>query len=295
MYELTDVQINTFQQKGWIGPLDTFSIQEVEPVKKELEANSQVELAGEQKIRTFQNPHFEMKTTLNHHLYSNSLSDIFADKRIVSRLNQLGEPDLLLWRTNIFHTMPGQEVVGWHQAIDYYGYDADETKVELLFPEGESPLNLTVWIAFEDITPEMGILDFANGSHHKRFQAIKVPLGQGDLGGEKYYRNLDSEPEEKRYSKAFDFDEKEWEIESVPTVKAGQIIIFTEKAMHRGRSNGSSKERWAVNGRYIKPSVTVYPRRLSGDYIDNYGFDIRKHFCTLVSGSDNYRINQVAK
>lgn len=91
----------------------------------------------------------------------------------------------------------------------------------------------------------------------------------------------------------FDFDENEWEIECVPTIKAGQIIIFTELVMHRGPSNHSSKERWAMSGRYIRPSVTVYPQRLSGDYIDSYGIDIRKHFCILVSGSDNKKINKV--
>ncbi len=293
MYELTPDQVNSFHQKGWLGPLDTFSVQEVKSVKKEIEEISQIELIGEQKVRSFQNIHLDIKTTLNHHLYCKSLSDLFEDQRIVSRLNQLGEPNLLLWRTNIFHRMPGQEEVGWHQAIDYYGYDVDETKTELVFPEGERPINLTVWVAFEDITPEMGTLCFANGSHQKRFESIKVPLGQGSLKEEKYYRDLEAEPEEKQYSKVFDFDENEWELESVSTIKAGQIIIFTESVMHRGPANGSSEERWAINGRYIRPSVTVYPRRLTDDYIDNYGFDIRKHFCILVSGSDNHKLNKV--
>lgn len=295
-YQLNDAQINTFHEKGWIGPLDTFSPQEVEVVRKKMEEISHIELVGEQRIRSFPNNYLGMEATissLNHHLYCDSFSNLFEDKRIVFRLNQLGEPNLLLWRTNIFHRMPGQEKLGWHQAIDYHGYDVDETKKELAFPEGENPLNLTVWIALEDITPEMGVLSFANGSYHKRFKPIKVPFGEGMLKEKKYFRDLDKEPEKKRYSKAFDFDENEWEIESVSTIKAGQIIIFTESVMHSAPSNHSSKERWAVNGRYIRPSVTVYPGRLTGDYIDNYGFDIRKHFCILVSGSDNKKINKV--
>ncbi|MGB3513339.1 MAG: phytanoyl-CoA dioxygenase family protein [Microcoleaceae cyanobacterium] len=292
MYELTDAQVNSFHQKGWLGPLDTFSVQEVESVKKEIEEISQIELVGEQKIRTFQNDHFGIKTSINNHFHCKSLSELFEDQKIVSLLNQLGEPNLLLWRTTIFHRMPGQSKAGWHQAIDYYGYDVDETKVELIFPEGEKPLNLTVWVALEDVTPEIGTLQFANGSHKERFKSIKVPLGQGEGIGANIHRDFESEPEEKRYSKDFDFDESEWEIESLPTVKAGQVVIFTESVMHRGPSNCSNKERWAVNGRYIRPSVQVYPQRLTDDYIDNYGFDIRKHFCILVSGNDNHRINK---
>ncbi|NEO82406.1 phytanoyl-CoA dioxygenase family protein [Moorena sp. SIO4G3] len=295
MYELTDAQVNTFHQKGWIGPLDTFSAQEVKIVRKEIEAISQIELVGEQKIRTFSHIDFGIKTVNNHHLYCKPLSDIFEDKRVVSRLNQLGEPNLLFWRTSIFHRMPAQEEIGWHQEIEYYGYypDIDENDLFLLFPKGEKPLNLTVWVAFEDITSEMGTLSFANGSHQKEFKSIKVPFGQGLFQEEKYVRNLEAEPEEKRYSKVFEFDENEWEIESVPTVKAGQIIIFTEKLMHSAPSNNSSKERWAINGRYIRPSVTVHPQLLNNDYIDSYGCDLRKHFSILVSGSNNHKTNKV--
>ncbi len=290
MYELTKEQVSTFHQKGWLGPLDTFSVQEVESVKKEIEAISQIELLGEQKIRTFHNSYLGFKTHQNHHLWCKSLSNLFESKRVVHRLNQLGEENLLLWRTGIFHRMPGQEEIGWHQSIDYYGYDVDETKIELVFPEGEKPLNLTVWIAFEDITPEMGRLHFANGSHQKRFKPIKVPLGQGVYPEEKYQKRSDSG--KNLYSKSFAFDENEWEVESVP-VKAGQIMIFTEKVMHKAPYNRSSKERWAINGRYIRPSVTVFPQRLTDNYIDEFGMDTKKHFCILVSGSDDYGINKV--
>ena len=293
-YQLNDAQINTFHQKGWIGPLDTFSAAEMESVKQEIEEISQIELVDEQEIRIFQNINLGIQTPLNHHLYCKSLSDLFEDQRIVSRLNQLGEPNLLLWRTNLFHRMPGQEKLIWHQAIDDYGYDVDEIKPELIFPEGERPLNLTVWIAFEDITPEMGTLHFANGSHHKQFKTITVSPEERPLPEKKYHRDLKAEPEKQLYMKVFDFDESEWEIESAPTIQAGQIIIFTERVMHCAPSNRSNKERWAVNGRYIRPSVTVYPQRLTNDYFDdNFGFDIRKHFCILVSGSDDYKLNKL--
>ncbi len=65
MYELSNFQIKNFKHKGWLRPLDTFSVQEVEFVKKEIEAISQVELIGTQKVRTFQNIHLDIKTSLS--------------------------------------------------------------------------------------------------------------------------------------------------------------------------------------------------------------------------------------
>ncbi|EGJ32233.1 MULTISPECIES: phytanoyl-CoA dioxygenase family protein [Moorena] len=295
MYELTDDQVNTFYHKGWIGPLDIFSYQEVESVRKEIEAISQIELLDEQKILTFSHSDFGVKTAHNHHLYCKLLSDIFEDKRVVSRLNQLGEANLLLWRTSIFHRMPGQEGIDWHQAIQYYeDYpNINENDLFLLFPKGEKVLNITVWIALEDLTSEMGTLFFANGSHRQQFQSIEVSLGEGLLKEEKCDINLEAEPESKRYSKVCQFNENEWEIESIPMVKAGQAIIFTEQVMHSAPSNCSNKERWVIVGRYIRPSVIVHPQLQNNNYIDSYGCDLRKHFCILVSGSDNYKINKV--
>ena len=289
MDKLSEAQINHFNKKGWLEPLDTFSVREVDFVKQEMDKVSQIEWVGEEKIRNFYNPHLGITTPLNHHLYCQALSRLFADKRVTSRLKQLGEPNLLLWRTNIFHRMPGcgllgEEGIGWHYAIDNYGYDADEAKKELVFPEEETLLNLTVWIALEDITSEMGTLAFASGSHQRQFTKIK---------GSNRENEDDKNSERKQDSQLRDFDENEWEIESLTTIKAGQIVIFTEQVVHRGLPNRSNRERYAVNGRYIRPSVLVYPQRFTGDYIDYYGFDIRKHFCILVSGQDNHGINEV--
>lgn len=293
MYKLTNTQIDSFHQKGWLEPLDIFSIQEVEFVKKEIESISKIQLLGKQKARIFENNHFGIKTSMNNHFDCKHLCNLFTYQRIIDVLNQLGEKNLLLWRTNISHRMPQQEGVDWHQAIEYFGTDVDETESELIFPTGEKFPNITVWIALEDITPEMGLLSFANCSHKERFKGIKVSLEQGFYQQEKYYKNLEAESDQKQYSKSFNFNENEWEIESIPTVKAGQVVIFTENVMHKVPSNYSSQERWVVIGRYVRPSVTVHPQRLTDNYIDHFGMDLRKHFCILVSGNDDYKINKV--
>lgn len=294
MYSLTQTQIQHFRDKGWIGPLDAFSSAEIQPIKNYLAKNSQEIEVGGKRLKEFYNQFLGYKTTREHHLCCQPLLQLFQDSRIVGLLNQLGELNLLLWRSNIFHRLPGQGGIGWHQSIDYYGHriteEVEEAKKTLIFPKDENILDLTIWLAIEDATLENGCLYFANASHKHTFKEIRVPVNKGAfyyLANEKMFWQ-----EEKAYSKVFDFNEQEWDIEPV-SAKAGQIIIFTEKVMHSSPPNRSSQPRIGINARYIRPSVQIYPHRKQGDYIDGTGNNIEKHFSILVSGRDDYGLNLV--
>lgn len=296
MYQLTKQQIDHFFEKGWIGPLNTFTLEDLEPIKEYVKKVSQEISLEDKSVLKFHNSYLDYETPRAHHFTCEPLARLLADHRIVSRLNQLGEPNLLLWKSNFFHKMSGQGGIGWHQAIDYFGHKLDEDvpkeKKTLHFPEVKEVQNFTIWLAIEDATIENGCLYFANGSHKHRFATVKVPLSQGA------FSSLTSQKmkwqEERSYSKSYLFNETEWEIEPVP-VKAGQIIIFTEKVMHSAPSNRSNRIRFGINARYLPPSVKIYPHREQGDYIDGTGHDLTKHYSILVSGEDNEGINVVKK
>ena len=284
MYSLTRTQIQHFQNKGWVGPLDTFSLAEMEPIQGYLANNSKKIKVDAQQLMEFYNHFLGYKTTREHHFCCQSLLEALKDSRIIERLRQLGETNLLLWRSNIFYKLPGQGGIGWHQAIDYYGHDisqeVEESSKTLVFPKNENILNLTVWLAIKDATLENVCLYFSNGTHKHTFKAIQVPVSEGVFS---YLTNEKmSWQKNKSYSKVFDFNEQEWEIEPVPA-KAGQIIIFTERVMHSSPANSSSQPRIGINARYIRPSVQIYPHRKKGDYIDGTGNDISKWFPILVS------------
>ena len=291
MYMLTEDQIEHFEEKGWIGPLDTFSPSEIEPVIECLETNSRiVETAGQQTMMFYNNV-LNSISPRDHHLFYKPLANLLKDPKIVRRLNQLGEPNLLLWYSNIFGKLPGQGEIKWHQAIEYYtSSDVDYEKRTLVYPKSEKALNLTVWIALDDATPENGCLRFANGTHNKRFKELKAPPESGIFAGIQAHKVIWQG--EKKYSRIFEFDENEWEVEEVPA-KAGQIVIFTERVMHSSGPNNSNQRRLGLNTRYIPPSVLVYPGRLKGDFIDENFHNIQRHFCILVSGRDDYGINVV--
>lgn len=291
MNMLTENQIKNFEEKGWLGPLDIFTRPEVESVKKCLEAHSSIKEVDGQPMMTLYNNVLKINTSRDLHLFHQPISKMFTSPKIVSLLNQLGEPNLLLWNTNVFCKMPGEGDIKWHQVYDSYDPSAyNPQKPALLYPKNEEFLNLTVWVALDEATLENGCLHFANKTHKQKFARVQVPAEEGMFAGIKNHKMVWQG--RRQYSAVFDFDENEWEIEAVP-VKVGQVIIFTERVMHSSRSNNSNQRRLAINARYVRPSVQIYPHRLQDDFIDENFHNIKKHFCILVSGRDDYGINVV--
>ncbi|MBZ8183324.1 acyl-CoA-binding protein [Oscillatoria salina] len=291
---LSPAEIEQFQQKGWVGPLTIFSPERIAAVKHCLETHSRLIVeANGQEILGFYNNVMNMDTPRDQHLFHRSLADLFKDCRLVKQLNQIAGPDLLLWYTNVFCKLPGQGEIKWHQAIEYYtSSDIDYQKKTLVYAPDEAPINLTVWVALEDADLENGCLRFANGSHRKTFPIIPGarPAQEGVFAGISAHKTVWQR--EQKYSLAYDFDEQDWELEAVP-VKAGQAVIFTEKVMHSSLPNRSNRRRLAIIGRYVRPSTQVYPYRRQGDFIDENGHNIARHYCILVSGEDRYGHNVV--
>ncbi|KST70372.1 acyl-CoA-binding protein [Mastigocoleus testarum] len=292
---LTDAQIKHFQEKGWVGPIDIFSPGEITKVRECLENNHKMIVeANGQEIMGFYNNVLNIETPRDHHLFYEPLANMFRHPDLISRLNQIAGLDLLLWYTNVFCKMPGQGEIKWHQAIEFYtSSDIDFEKKTLVYsPDDRDPVNLTVWVALEDSDRENGCMRFANGSHRKEFEILQgsIPAEEGVFAGISAHKTVWQRKQE--YSLSYDFDENDWEIEEVP-VKAGQVVIFTERVMHSSLPNHSDRRRMAIIGRYIRPHTKVYPYRLKGDFIDENGHNIKRHFNILVSGRDRYEYNVV--
>lgn len=291
MNMLTQDQIKNFEKKGWFGSLDIFTRSEVESVKKCIEANSSIKEVDGQPMMMLYNNVLQINTSRDLHLFHQPIAEMFKSPKIVRLLNQLGEPNLLLWNTNVFCKMPGEGDIKWHQVYDSYDPSAyDPQKPALLYPKNEDFLNLTVWVALDDATLENGCLHFANRTHKQKFGRVQVPAEEGMFAGIKNHKMVWQG--RRQDSAVFDFDENEWEVEAVPA-KMGQVIIFTERVMHCSYSNNSNQRRLAINARYVRPSVQIYPHRLQDDFIDENFHNIKKHFCLLVSGRDEYGINVV--
>ncbi|NEO70834.1 acyl-CoA-binding protein [Moorena sp. SIO3H5] len=289
---LTQNQIQHFEEKGWLGPLDIFTSSELESVKKCIETNSSIKEVEGQPMMMLYNNVLNLNTSRDLHLFHQPIVEMFKNNKIVQLLNQLGGDNLLLWNSNVFCKMPGEGEIKWHQVYDSYDPSAyDPQKPALLYPNTEDIINISVWIALDDANLENGCLHFANGTHKKKFGRVQVPAEEGMFAGIKNHKMVWQG--RRKYSVVFDFDDNEWEVEAVPA-RMGQAIIFTERVMHSSPPNNSKQQRrLGINGRYVPPSVQVYPHRLKGDFIDENFHNIKNHFCILVSGQDDYGINVV--
>jgi len=290
---LTPEQLEHFNIKGWVR-VDLYTPAEIASIRDCLENNGQlIEEANGQRVMTFFNHVLGLETPRDLHLYHAPLKAMFRKPELVKRLCQIAGPDLLLWYTNVFCKMPGQGIIKWHQAIEYYtSSDIDFSKKTLVYPAEGERVNLTVWVAIDPVDKENGCMRFANGSQATSFEIIPgaSPASEGIFSGISAHKTVWQR--DRKYSMAYAFDEAQWEIEDVP-LSPGQAIIFTERTMHASYPNISSRRRLGIIGRYVSPDVLIYPGRLKGEWIDENGHDVRRHFNVLVAGEDRFGKNVV--
>ncbi len=290
---LSPSQIEHFRKKGWV-VVDLFTPEQIADVRNCLESNAlMIEEVGGQKVMTFYNNVLGLDTPRDLHLFHEPIMKMFRNAGLAEKLRAVAGPDLLLWYTNVFCKMPGQGVIKWHQAVEYYtSSDIDYENKTLVYDEVDEQLNLTVWVAIDPADKENGCMRFANGSQHRTFDIIPsaTPASEGVFAGISAHKTVWQR--NKQYSIGYDFDENDWEVEDVP-VKSGQAIVFTERTMHCSYPNNSNRRRLGIIGRYVRPSTLVYPGRLKGAWIDENGHNVKRHFNVLVSGEDRYGRNVI--
>lgn len=263
-FQLTEDQIRGFHEKGYIGPFDAFSPEELKEFREELVA-AQDTVSKTYNFVTPRDRHFEMP----------SLMEKMRSPAIVDRAAQLLGPDLLSWRSQIFYKMAGAPRIQWHQASTFMVEDYLDPAI---FPVDRDELfQLTVWVAIDPATKENGCLEFACGRMDRIYS-----INFGKNHGEGFYQaNFDLE-----------FPLKDTKVDQVE-VKPGQFIMFTERCVHGSGPNNSQKDRLAFNFRVIPTNMKVYPNKkyyrsvYNGGkyYLDNWGV-------VLLRGEDRYKLSR---
>jgi non-heme Fe2+,alpha-ketoglutarate-dependent halogenase len=262
-YRMSHEQLRSFYEKGFAGPFDVFSPEQMKDFKKDLLAVEKTD----SKTYGFVTPrdrHFEMPRLWNY----------IKSPAVTDRIAQILGPDLNCWRSQIFYKGPGSPAIQWHQASTFMVEDYQDPA---LHPANRNELfQITAWIAVDESTTENGALRFAAGTH-KRIRTIT-------FGGKEGFYNA---------AFSLDFDESEAEIVEVPC-KPGQMILFTERCIHGSAANTTDKYRIAFNLRAIPTNVAVYPGKKwyrsvynGGKYsLDNWGV-------AELRGHDNLRLSKM--
>jgi hypothetical protein len=192
--------------------------------------------------------------THSRHLDTREIFDIAAHPAIVERIAALLGPDLMLWTTGFFIKEPhsGKETP-WHQDINYWPL--------------EPQVNITVWVAMEDIAADSSPLHVIPGSHRRTVRHVPVE-------GKAFEEQAD--PQAVEVSRA------------VPLLlRAGEFVMFSERLLHFAPKNDSPRRRTALAARYTMPLVRLFPSEPPIDFPDYHAL--------IVSGKDRFGLNPIGE
>jgi ectoine hydroxylase-related dioxygenase (phytanoyl-CoA dioxygenase family) len=239
---LSRVEIDQFHLQGYLGPYTAMSPAEIKPVDEYL--HNQIFLT------TGPNP---KDNTHSRHLDIPELYEIVSHPAIVERLACLLGEDLIIWTGGFFIKEPHGvgRATPMHQDINYWPL--------------EPQINITAWIALEDVTAENAPLRIIPGSHQKMLHHTPAPDSIFDE---------EADPSQVDMSRAI----------TLP-MRAGQFIIFSERLVHGADANFSNTRRCGMAARYTVPFTRVFP--------DRNPINFPAHHTIVVSGTDKFGFNRV--
>ena len=214
--KLTRDQVEQFNERGYIFPLDLFTAEEAR-------AN-----------RAYFDDLMERASAAGHNSYSingwqthcSGLNDLVMAPRILDYVQDLLGPDLICTMTHYFCKEPGDaKQVAWHQDASYWPLTPSKV--------------VTVWLAIDDVDEENGPMTVIPRSHRHG----QIPFEELD----DYDRNVlgQSVP-----------SPQEWGDEPVAfTMKAGQISMHSDLLLHGSTPNSSDRRRCGLTLRYNPPEV----------------------------------------
>ncbi|WP_170761819.1 phytanoyl-CoA dioxygenase family protein [Ruegeria lacuscaerulensis] len=213
--------VETYWQDGFAFPITVFSPTETAQFRAELE---QIEENWRQADLPLP---LNMYKRVNAHVVMPLVTRIALDPRVLDVVEGVLGPDLLLWSAELFIKEPHTtQVVGMHQDLTYWGM-------------GETPDQVTTWVALSPATVESGCMDFVKGSHKNPI------LPHNDTFSD---NNLLSRGQEVAVEVA---DKDKTHIELQP----GQMSLHHGLTIHGSGPNVSDDRRIGLAIRYLNPNA----------------------------------------
>ncbi|WP_170365958.1 phytanoyl-CoA dioxygenase family protein [Ruegeria arenilitoris] len=220
-HKLTPSQAAQYWEDGFLFPLDILSADEAAQVRSELEQIERDWMAADLPLP------LNTYKRVNSHLVMPLAARLAMDPRILDAVEGVLGPDIMIWSAEFFIKEPRTvQTVGMHQDLTYWGM-------------GETPDQVTTWLALSPATVESGCMDFVRGSHKNPI------LPHNDTYSE---TNLLSRGQEIAVEVA---EEDKTHIELAP----GQMSLHHGLTIHGSGPNRSDDRRIGMAIRYISPNA----------------------------------------
>jgi len=215
---LSSKQIDDFNLRGYISPLNVFSYEEITSIS---------EYFDELIFKARKKGHDDYAIN-GWHRYCYGIYNIMMNPIILDCVSDLIGNNILNLMTHLFFKdSKSKKQVCWHQDASYWPLTPSKT--------------ITIWLAIDDVNEQNGAMQFVPGSH---------------LFGQIPFRN--SKDHENNVLNQTVHNPERWGKETVNnSLKAGQISIHSDLLLHGSKVNNSTMRRRGLTLRYMPPDVKI--------------------------------------
>ncbi|PTX97531.1 hypothetical protein DB346_21300 [Verrucomicrobia bacterium LW23] len=212
-FALTAAEVERFHKEGYLGPFAAVSPEEMAGIREHIDT---------QVIpRQGPNPRTPLQSR---HMDSRVVYDLATAPAIIDRMASLYGPNLVLWATNFFCKEPGGKEIPWHQDQNYWPL--------------EPIINISAWIAIDDVRIDNSCVQVLPGSHKKVVQHVASRDGMA-FGEEADPRGFSTDGLVNM------------------ELKPGEFFLFNEKLLHHSEPNRSNRRRMGMSVRVTIPIVRI--------------------------------------
>lgn len=218
---LSQTQTEQYWEDGYLFPLDILSPEEANTARQTLEhiERDWLDAYLPLPLNTYKR--------VNAHLVIPLAAQLALDPRMLDAVEGVLGPDLMVWSAEFFIKEPRtKHVVGMHQDLTYWGM-------------GETPDQVTAWIALSPATVDSGCMDFVKSSHKNPILPHNDTYSDTNLLSRGQEVAVDVREEDKTH------------IEMAP----GQISLHHGLTIHGSGPNVSDDRRIGVAIRYVNPNA----------------------------------------
>jgi ectoine hydroxylase-related dioxygenase (phytanoyl-CoA dioxygenase family) len=241
-FPLSTAELHQFHTQGYLGPYAACTPDEMAIHRARIE----------KEVLATDGPNQRNRLQCRH-LDNRLVYDLVTSKPVLDRMRQLYGDDLVLWASYFFNKEPGGSEIPWHQDLNYWPL--------------EPVVNISAWMAIDDVTQENSCVNIIPGSHKKVIPHIKSADGMA-FGEMADMSGIDMS-------------------KLIPMIlKPGEFFLFNEKLLHQSNKNISNKRRLGLTCRVTVPFVKLEhdnPPLFPG------------HEVLLISGQDKLGFNRVGK
>ena len=215
-HALTRAQLDHYNAKGYIVPLDVLTPAEVAEHRAYFE-----QLLAKTLAKGWNNYAINGWQTRCPGIY-----DLVTHPRILDYVQDLLGETLICWATHYFAKLPGDgKRVSWHQDASYWPLTPSKT--------------VTVWLAIDDTDVENGAMTVIPGSHvHGQLDFEESTSAENNV------LNQSVRSPESYGDKPVAFE-----------MKAGQMSLHSDLLLHGSEPNLSNRRRCGLTMRFVSPEV----------------------------------------